>query len=104
MLRLYSPSSSSDPPQGPSNAPCAARAHWRTRPQPAHPSPVASPLREAGSLEIDVLVSHRCEPHRGVAKRQARVGWAMRRGDASAVGGVGAVAQELVGVQSWCQG
>ncbi len=66
----------------------------------------SSTLREAAcgrrlwSLGIDDPCSHQCEACGGVAKREERVGWAMRRGEASAVGGVGAAVQELVGLQS----
>ena len=48
--------------------------------------------------------SHRSEARYGVAKRQEPVGWATRRGEASAVVGVGATAYELVGMQSSIQG
>ena len=46
-------------------------------------------------------VATSCEARRGVAKRQERVSWAIRRrSETSAVGGVGAAAQEHVGLQS----
>ena len=56
----------------------------------------SSTLREASCAVVASDGSHRSEARYDMAKRQERVGWVTRRGEASAVVVVGAAAQALV--------